>query len=108
MTAPLFSFTARGQIGKAIVYSVWKGVAYVRAYVIPGNPQSADQVIIRDQFAEAVLRWADLTAGQKTTWGEYVEYWGKSAMSGFNIWVSEYITYIRAEEADPPENPWEF
>lgn len=37
------SMTASGKIGDAIVFSVWKGVAYVRQFVIPSNPQSADQ-----------------------------------------------------------------
>ena len=95
-------------MGKAIVFSVWKGKQYVRAYVIPHNPESADQVVIRDQFADAVKGWGVLDATQKGTWDEYVDYWGKSAMSGFNLYVSEYITYIRAEEADPPQDAWDF
>ena len=29
-------------------------------------------------------------------------------MSGFYLQVGEYITYIRAEDQDPPEDPWDF
>jgi len=90
------------------VYTFWKGLQVVRRWVLPQNPNTADQIIIRDQFADAVKRWADLTEGQQTTWEEYVSYWGKGAMSGFNLWVSEYISYIRAEEEDPPEDPWDY
>lgn len=37
------SMTASGKIGDAIVFSVWKGVAYVRQFVIPANPMSPGQ-----------------------------------------------------------------
>lgn len=43
VTGPLFSMSAAGQVGKAIVFAAWKGVAYVRQYVIPGNPEDPDQ-----------------------------------------------------------------
>lgn len=43
VTGPLHSDGATGQLGKTIVFGVWKGVAYVRKYVVPANPQSANQ-----------------------------------------------------------------
>jgi len=43
VTGPLMSLTGSGQVGKTIVFSRWKGQAYVRQLVIPANPQSADQ-----------------------------------------------------------------
>lgn len=43
VTGPLMSMSASGSIGKAITYSVWKGISYVRELVIPANPQSEDQ-----------------------------------------------------------------
>lgn len=43
VTGPLQSFSASGQIAKSIVFAAWKGVNYVRQYVIPSNPQSEDQ-----------------------------------------------------------------
>lgn len=50
-TAPLLSFDARGQIGKTMVYSSWKGKPYVRRYVTPANPQSVEQTITRNAFS---------------------------------------------------------
>lgn len=47
VTGPLMSFTAAGKVGKAIVFSIWKGVAYVRGLVTPRNPQSDDQAEAR-------------------------------------------------------------
>jgi hypothetical protein len=51
VTGPLLSFGASGQIGKSAVFSRWKGVPYVRRYVVPANPQSADQTLTRTAFA---------------------------------------------------------
>lgn len=51
------SMTASGKLGDAIVFSVWKGVAYVRQFVIPTNKMSAlqgDQRIITGGTGRAV------------------------------------------------------
>lgn len=47
VTGPLFSMTASGQLGKAIVYASWKGIEYVREYLIPANPKTANQGDVR-------------------------------------------------------------
>jgi hypothetical protein len=47
VTGPLMSMSASGKLGDAIVFSIWKGAAYVRQFVIPANPQSADQGDVR-------------------------------------------------------------
>jgi len=43
VTGPLMSMSASGKLANAIVFAAWKGVAYVRQYVIPSNPQSESQ-----------------------------------------------------------------
>jgi len=43
VTGPLMSFSASGKLASSIVFAAWKGVSYVRQYVIPANPQSSDQ-----------------------------------------------------------------
>lgn len=43
ITGPLHSDGASGKIANALVFAAWKGVAYVRQYVIPSNPQSSGQ-----------------------------------------------------------------
>lgn len=47
VTGPLFSLDARNKLGGAIVYSIWKGVNYVRRLVVPANPKSKDQASAR-------------------------------------------------------------
>lgn len=43
VTGPLFSVSASGSIGKAIVFGLRKARNVVRAHVIPKNPMTADQ-----------------------------------------------------------------
>jgi len=43
VTGPLMSMSASGKLANAIVFAGWKGIAYVRQYVIPANPQSSGQ-----------------------------------------------------------------
>lgn len=43
VSGPLMSMSASGKIADAIVFAAWKGVAYVRQWVIPANPQSEGQ-----------------------------------------------------------------
>lgn len=50
-TAPLLSFDAGGQIGKSMVFSKWKGISYVRRYVIPANPKTVKQQSNRAVFS---------------------------------------------------------
>lgn len=50
-TAPLLSFGAAGQIGQSMVFSKWKGIPYVRRYVVPANPKTAKQMSNRGVFS---------------------------------------------------------
>jgi hypothetical protein len=43
VTGPLMSMSASGKIADSIVFSIWKGTAYVRQWLKPANPQSVDQ-----------------------------------------------------------------
>jgi len=43
VTGPIHSDSASGKLADAMVFATWKGVKYVRQYVIPANPQSSDQ-----------------------------------------------------------------
>jgi len=43
VTGPLMFMSASGKIADALVFAAWKGVSYVRQFVIPTNPQSEGQ-----------------------------------------------------------------
>lgn len=87
-TAPLLSFDARGQIAKTQVYSSWRGRSYVRRYVIPSNPQSAEQTVTRNAFSflQAVYKLAPPLA--TAPWETYIKgkpLTARNAFTKFNL-----------------------
>lgn len=85
---PLFSLSASGQIAKTLVFMSWKGIADVRKYVIPANPNTAGQQAQRGIFAAAVEDWHTdgFTAIDVAAWNLYALAL-KKAQSGFNVLV---------------------
>lgn len=43
VTGPLFSLSASGKLGDALVYFTWKGRNVIRQWLTPANPQASDQ-----------------------------------------------------------------
>ncbi len=86
--APLFSLSASGALAKTLVYADWKGIDYVRQYVIPANPKTADQQEQRGFFSAAIDAWHidGYTTDDVTAWNLYALA-QKIAASGFNIFV---------------------
>jgi hypothetical protein len=104
VTGPLFSLDARGQLGRAIVYSIWKGINYVRRWIIPENPQSADQTHVRGVFEMGVNAWHyTLSAGNRTAWDDSASL--PAGMSGFNWHQSEYMEAMLAGNTPPTTPP---
>lgn len=95
---------ARGQLGKALVYGGWKGIAWVREYFVPSNPQSTLQVKVRDIFTLGVLRWQGLSAGVQEGWDEGALRKGK-IQSGFNYFMSEYVSAMWDGDTPPDTSP---
>ncbi len=102
--APLCSFDARGQIARAIVFSIWKGKNYARRYIIPQNPQTVAQTYVRWIFAAAVNGWHYLldAAGQGL-WDDSASL--PSGMSGFNWYVGSYCNAMHAGTTPPTTPP---
>lgn len=86
------SLKASGQLGKAIVYSTWKGVGVVRTHVVPSNPNSQAQQDQRGYLADAITEWKAVAypAEDKTAWNRYANVFA-SAMSGFNAFCKTFI-----------------
>lgn len=57
LTGALLSMGASGSIGKTLVYSKWKGVAYARQHVIPANPRTTKQVNNRSVWSMLGQAW---------------------------------------------------
>lgn len=47
VTGPLFSMSASGTLGKALVFAGWKGIGYCREWLKPSNPQTGSQGDVR-------------------------------------------------------------
>lgn len=92
LVAPLFSFSARGQLAKTLVYSGWKGIDDVRSYVVPANPQTAGQQTQRSYFTDGVDSWHDvgLDADDVTAWNRLAGTLPRP-QSGFNAFVAAVI-----------------
>jgi len=70
-----------------VVGGTWKGINYVRGYVIPADPQSAGQLAQRSKFAGTMSLAQSLLSTVITS------FWNAFAvgMSGFNKFMSENL-----------------
>lgn len=87
----IFGNEYSGTIGKSITASRWKGIAYIRKYCIPGNPNSQLQENHRSLFTEAVDLFKTLDQFQK-------DFYNKLAvgMTGYNLFIKEYMAAYRS------------
>lgn len=73
----LTSFPVAGMTGhisgSQTVMFVLKGQTYMRAYVTPANPQSTDQVKVRDVMASVSKAYQNLTIDQQTAWQQFAD-----------------------------------
>jgi hypothetical protein len=81
---PLFSIDASGSLGKAIVYSSWKGISYVRSHATPSNPKSAAQVAVRALLTWLSQVWAGLAGADQDSFADYL---ASAALSDFNRYL---------------------
>ena len=80
-----------GKIG-GVVGGKWKDQAYLRSFVIPANPRSADQTIQRNLFGKCV-DFAKPIVGP--VFNVYTDKF-QPKMSGFNFFVKRNITLFTA------------
>lgn len=89
---PLFSMDASGTIAKAVTYSKWKGINYVRRHAIPYNPKAATQVAVRAMFKAMTQAWAGIGAVAQATWDALTSGQDKSP---FNSYVGYNLSRYR-------------
>lgn len=65
---PAMSLAASGKLADAIVFSRWKGRAYVRQLVTPANPKSGAQTGFRSSMKFLAQNWTNLSASEQATW----------------------------------------
>ena len=105
-TGPAFSLDARGSIADTVTYSFWRGINYVRARIIPHNPNSQCQSKIRAVLSIGVSKWrfGFVTQGDKNYWNTYAKGLGES---GFNRYIRRYskTNYAGCTIVAPSQNP---
>ena len=97
---PLLSLGASGSVGKSMTFGKWKGINTVRIASTPANPNTAAQQAQRSTFQLAVASWKAQDAADQLTWTNRAKALGLS-MSGFNLYVREYIAQGIVDPAVP-------
>lgn len=88
VNAPLLSFGASGQIGKAIVYGTWRGISYARQRVIPANPRTTAQSETRGVFRTMSELWTLAPLEWKEVWNAFAAgrpFTGRNRFMGDNV-----------------------
>lgn len=94
LSGPLLSFGARGQLGKTMVMSKWRGVPYARQHVIPTNPRTTAQQTVRKTFALLREAWKVAPAQVIDVWNTFAQ--GRPFL-GVNKWVGENVRVLNGE-----------
>lgn len=86
VAGPLMSMAARGKVADAIVFSFWRGIAYVRMWLKPTNPKTEAQQTQRGYLKDAVAEW--LTLLLAADWQAWRQWAGGMPYSGPNAYMS--------------------
>lgn len=87
VTGALLSLGAGGTIAKTVVFSKWRGIAYVRQHVIPANPNTTGQQATRNVFRTMSEMWKILPTIAVTPWDTFATgraFVGRNAFMGQN------------------------
>ncbi len=99
----IFGDVYSGQAGKAGVFAKWKGRQYRRKYVIPANPKTTMQQIVRGYFTNAIAAWHTYHSVQRLVYSYLAT---GLVMSGMNLLVKRWqlaATKLLTLPLDPKE-----
>lgn len=99
----IFGDVYSGQAGKAGVFAKWKGRQYRRKYVIPANPKTTMQLLVRGYFTNAIAAWHTYHSIQRLVYSYLAS---GQVMSGMNLLVSRWqkaATKLLTLPLDPAE-----
>ena len=88
-----------------MVFSKWKGRAYVRSLVRPANPKSGGQVGVRSLFKFIAQNWAAIGAVNQATWETRAD---QKVVSPFNAYMgydqSRWRDFLAPSQHDPADD----
>ena len=97
---PLLSLGASGSIADSMTFGKWKGINTCRIKSTPTNPNTSSQQTQRTTFSNAVASWKAQDQTTQDSWNTRASEMGLS-MSGFNLYVREYIAQGVVDPATP-------
>jgi hypothetical protein len=87
-----------GRLGNFVFY-FRPGQQCIRTHVVPYNPDTEAQRIVRRAFGDAVRSWQSMSDDEKNTYNRKARFLD---MSGYNLYISEYMkTYISVKSLNP-------
>ncbi len=78
------------------VFSKWKGINYVRGYVVPTNRNTEEQASVRSTFLNLVNVWKNLGTTVQNTWNAFAT--GKN-LTGYNAFIAENFRNMKSDLA---------
>jgi hypothetical protein len=73
LDSPFGSKKVSGRIGDGFVMSSWRGIPYIRQFVVPAYRSSERLDKVRDLFARQNRRWMGLREAQREAWRLFCE-----------------------------------
>ncbi len=86
LTSPVLK-AIHGRIGNLVFY-YRNGKQCVRIHVIPRNPDTEFQRIVRRAFGNAVRSWQTMSGTERSAFNKKARYLN---MSGYNLYISGYM-----------------
>lgn len=103
LTGPGLGAAASGTLADELIFSNWKGKAYLKKYAKPKQPRTADQVAMRAILSFLSKAWAAISSADQATWDQLAE---PSRISPFNAYQRENLkrwrTFLPPSTTYPP------
>lgn len=97
---PLFSNTAGGAIGRAIIFGRSTGSQIAKRWHQPAATVSAEQAARRAAYSALAVSWEALTTPQKAEWSAVG---ALSGITGFNAFISAQLL----QNPPPKKSTWD-
>lgn len=72
LVQPLMSLEARGKMG-GLIYNTWRGIATVKSFASPSQPNTAGQLAARARLASVSGAWSILSDTERAAWTSYAD-----------------------------------
>lgn len=104
LTGPGLGKAASGTLGGELIYSNWKGRAYLKKHARPAQPRSPGQVAMRAMMSFLAGEWSTIPAVRQATWDELA---ARQKISAFNAYQQENLrrwrSFLRPSQLYPPD-----